>query len=442
MKRLSLLLLSIPLFGSAQTDPAEPASPKAAGETVASATEERPFTRITPQDGAPTVRAIAALDSSNVFFLNHRGQIGIAKFSPGLSLIGWEFYSEMKLSALTALAIGPNYSILTASPVELTQSFDTDEDVELDFFQALVTDWPGREEGVAITAGPQAGPDGRILVALSPQAETEDTPAKAKLMAWLPSLEEPIVVTESQLQINAFTVSDEGLLAARLYLPNYEDGYYISLTRLPPLNPDEPTLPPSPIPSTLPSLLVPAELTGRKEPAQLAFFRESGREKLLAICPGSPQLIEIGHSENSGVWEGSILVRDVLSEPVATAVEMVPGRLLGGGDQGFVPLEIDPERFRIAALELIDEGIVIRFNEPIDRFAGSKPESYSVTSVSLTGGTTRLNVQPVIESDGLSVVLKMGSLPTQSVVRVVCQNVPSETGERLLSNAAFYTINR
>src|SRR5690606_24065255 len=115
---------------------------------------------ISPNDQVPTVRAIAPIDGSNVFFLNHRGQIGVAKFSPGLSQIGWELYSEVKLNALPSLAVGPRYSVLTASPLELTQAFDTDQDAELDFFQAIVRDWTDRDQGVAITAGPVADPHG------------------------------------------------------------------------------------------------------------------------------------------------------------------------------------------------------------------------------------------------------------------------------------------
>ena len=55
----------------------------------------------------PTVKAIAPIDDTNVFFLNKRGQAGVAKFSPGLSLIGWELYSKVKLNSLNSLGVGP-----------------------------------------------------------------------------------------------------------------------------------------------------------------------------------------------------------------------------------------------------------------------------------------------------------------------------------------------
>src|SRR5690606_11173521 len=69
---------------------------------------KRDFIQIEPQDDKPTVRAISPIDDSHVVFLNKRGQIGVAKFSPGLSLIGWEYYSEVYLDALPGIATGPD----------------------------------------------------------------------------------------------------------------------------------------------------------------------------------------------------------------------------------------------------------------------------------------------------------------------------------------------
>src|SRR5690606_1485947 len=136
-------------------------------------------------------------------FLNKRGQIGVAKFSPGLSLIGWEYYSEVYLDALPGIATGPDFSALFASPTELTQAFDTDRDVELDFFQALVREWPGREEEVAITAGPVADSYGRVLFALSPFPLEEGAPAHARIVAWHPGAESLVTLTESILPVTS-----------------------------------------------------------------------------------------------------------------------------------------------------------------------------------------------------------------------------------------------
>ncbi len=401
----------------------------------------RSFTRIAPNDQIPTVRAIAPMDGANVFFLNHRGQIGVAKFSPGLSQIGWDLYSEVKLNALPSLAIGPGYSLLAASPAELTQAFDTDQDAKLDFFQALVRDWPGRDQGVAITAGPIADPHGRVLFALAPHPPKPGDPAKARLMAWVPASGQSITVTESELPIESFALRRDGLLAARLSMPDYTDGYFLSLTRLPPPLADQPAAPPSPMPFTLPSFIVPAELTKRDRPAQLAFFEEDGIGKLLLNCPESRHLVEIVPEESGGIWQGAILLRGLAPKPLRALAEMAPGSLLGGGDEGFVPLSSLPDVHRIVRLALADDGILLEFNHPVDRYEAVKPENYSLKAIALGGGETALVADPVVEADGRVVLLRSQPVPPGHVLRVVCQNLPSETGEALLSPAAFYTIH-
>ncbi len=401
----------------------------------------RNFTRIAPNDQIPTVRAITPIDGANVFFLNHRGQIGVAKFSPGLSQIGWDFYSEVKLNALSSLAIGPAYSLLAASPAELTQAFDTDQDGKLDFFQALVRDWPDRAQGAVITAGPVADPHGRVLFALSPHSLKPGEPSKARLMAWLPASGQSVPVTESELPIESFALRRDGLLATRLSMPDYTDGYFLSLTRLPPPLADQPAAPPSPMPFTLPSFIVPAELTKRDRPAQLAFFEESGTGKLVLNCPESRHLVEIVPEEIDGVWQGAILLRGLAPKPLRALVEMSPGSLLGGGDDGFSPLADDPGVHRLVRLALADDGILLEFNHPVDRYEAVKPENYSIKAIALGGGETTMAADPVVESDGRVVLLRSKPIPPGHVLRVVCQNLPSETGASLLSPAAFYTVH-
>ncbi|MEC5128260.1 hypothetical protein VSU19_15975 [Verrucomicrobiales bacterium BCK34] len=435
-----LISTALPATTSAQDEPAVDTNPPTS--------RERSFVKIREQEIKPTVRAIAPMDDNNVFFLNRRGQIGAAKFSPGLSQIGWELYSHVKLNALTALTIGPNYSIITASPTELTQGFDTDADGTLDFFQAIVTDWPGRSEGVTITAGPVTHPNGKVLFALSPHAAEEGATPLARLVAWSPKAPDAAaaeagasaleVVTESNLAIGAFAINDSGLLASRLLMPDYEDGYYVSLTELPaPAAEGQPVQ----IPRTLPSLLIPAELTKKAPPTQLNFFREHGSEKLLLTCPESNQLIEIEPTKTGASWEGSILVRAIAKEPIMTLIDMGKGQLLAGGDNGFIPMETSKDVFRIARVSLAEDGIALDFTAPVDRFTAVKPDSYSVRAFSLQGGESSLVVQPVIESDGRSVILKTPNLKAQTVLRVVCQNVPSEDGRKLLSTAVSYTIH-
>ncbi len=404
-------------------------------------TRSRSFTRIPPNDQIPAVRAIAPLDGANVFFLNHRGQIGVAKFTPGLSQIGWDFYSEVKLNALPSLAIGPGYSLLAASPAELTQAFDTDQDGKLDFFQAVVREWPGRDEGVVVTAGPVADPHGRVLFALSPHSVESGGPAKAHLMAWLPDSGQSIPVTESELPIENFAMRRDGLLAIRLSMPDYTDGYFLSLTQLPPPPPDQPAAAPSPLPATRPSLIVPAELTKGDRPGQPVFFEEGGVGKLLLNCPESRHLVEVVPQEVGGTWQGSILLRGLAPKPLRALVEMSPGSLLGAGDEGFVPLPDPPEVHRLVRIALVDDGILLEFNHPVDRYEAVKPDNYSLKAIALGGGETLLIADPIVESDGQVVLLKSKPIPRGHVLRVVCQNLPSETGAPLLSPAAFYTVH-
>jgi hypothetical protein len=401
----------------------------------------REFANINPQDQVPTVRAIVPMDGANVFFLNHRGQIGVAKFSPGLSQIGWQLYSDVKLNALPFIALGPKYSVVTASQTEVTQSFDTNRDVSLDFFQALVTDWPGRNEGVNITAGPVADANGRLLFALAPFATTAGEPAKARIVAWHPGAKGLVTVTESELQIDTFAVNRTGLLAARLQMPDYRDGYFLSLTDLPPFSATAPDEAPAVMPVTRPSLVIPADLTGKSPPTQICFSHEEGREKILLTCPASKRLIEVIPEHSGAFWTGSFLLRAKLDTSVETLVEMTPGVILGGGDNGFIPLTDGKEVFRILRIALAADGIVLDFNQPVDRSMASLKETYAVKALSGAGNNSIDIQEIVIESDGRTLVLKTGEAPVGSVIRVACEALTSEKGETLLSPEAFYTVS-
>jgi len=422
--------------------PCRAQSDEAAVDTNPPASTARPFVQLKTQDKAPSVRAIVPLDGANVFFLNHRGQIGMAKFSPGLSQIGWQFYSEVKLSALPSIMLGPNYSVITASLNEVTQSFDTNQDVSLDFFQALVQDWPGREAGVVITAGPVADPYGRILFALSPAPAKPGDPPRARIVAWHPAAKGLVTVTESELPVDTFAVNRAGLLAARLNMPDYPGGYFLSLTSLPPFTAEQPDAVPDPMPATLPSLVIPADLTKKSPPTQMCFFEEGQKEKLLLTCPGSKHLIEIVPDKPGDLWEGSILLRAITPSPIETLVEMTPGMVLGGGDEGFVPLTGTVDPYRITRLDLAKDGIVLDFNRPVDRLQASQTGSFLLKALAASGSTELIVSSIVIESDGRTVVLKTGTIPEGTVLQVACKSVPSETSEALLGNEAFYTLHR
>lgn len=412
-------------------------------ESAVPTQEPRPFLQLPGQDSVPRVRSMIALDESNVLFLTPRGEIGIAKFSPGLSLIGWQLYSKEKLNPLGSLALGPNYSVLTASTREINQAFDTDEDGLLDFYQALLRSWPGVDVGVRITAGPVADGDGRILFALSPYSSEGDPVPLARIMAWSPETKALATVTESRLPVGHFALGENGLLAARLLMPEYQEGFYISLTELPasaaaPRDSD----PSTPIPQTLPSLLIPAEMTGGTTPTELCFFLEDGVEKLLAICPDSKHLIEIVPEKVREAWQGSILLRARAEKAVSSVVEMAPGQLLAGGSAGFTPIEGEADVFRVKKVSLTDDGIALEFSMEVDRYLAVKPESYSVKSISLKGGKSDLEVIPLVEPLGKTVVLSTDSIEEDTVLRIVCQGVTSAEGIPLMDGTVFFTIHR
>jgi len=248
-------------------------------------------------------------------------------------------------------------------------------------------------------------------------------------------------VTESQLRISSFSVGPDGILAARLSMPAYTEGYYISLTGLPPFLADNPDVVPDPLPETLPSLLIPAELTGGKEPTQMCFFVENNQTKLILTCPGSKQLIEIVPEKSGSQWQGAILLRSRTPSSIESVVEMNSGLLLGGGPDGFFPLEIPDEAFRIESVNVAKDGIILNFSEEVSRVHGVKLTSYTVESVSLRGKNRTLKVTPVIESDGKTIILKTDEIGKGVVLRVVCQNLQSAVGDPLFSKTVFYTIH-
>lgn len=428
--------------GESDPDSSEPEPVDPAGDFVPPETDDDPALKITPREGAPTVRAIAPVEKAKAFFLTRRGRVGVAEFSPDFGLKGWEYYSRVRMNPLPSLAVGPGHSVLTANESELTQAFDTDRDVQLDFFQALLRDWPGRDAGVTITAGPVADSHGRVLLALSPHPPEEGATPRARIVAWHPLSESPVTVVESRLRIGAVALAHDDLLAVRLELPEYRDGYYVSLNELPPFDPDHPDRAPDPLPRTQPSFVIPAELTRSESPTQLCFLREPDSRKLIVTCPSARQLIEIAPQRVNEAWQGPVLLRSVTEHAVEALAEPEPGRLLGGGDHGFEVLKPDPDAFRIRRVELAEDGVVLDFTAPVDRSEAAKPESYSVRAVSLKkGDSSTLVVQPVIESDADTVILKTDRIEPGTVLRIVCRNVPAEDGRKLLSSAVFYTVH-
>lgn len=227
-------------------------------------------------------------------------------------------------------------------------------------------------------------------------------------------------------------------------MPGYEGGYFLSLTELPAPHPDPetPDAGPVPMPFTLPSLIIPSELTGKDTPRALTFFREEGREKILLACAVSKHLVEVSPERPGNLWQGAILLRAKSGKPIEALAEMAPGTVLGGGEEGFAPLIEEASTYRIRRLALVPEGLSLEFTQPVDRFEAVKAENFAVTAIALGGGESVVPVTPVVESDGRTVVLRTEALASGAVLRVACQNLPSESGTALLATAAFYTVHQ
>ena len=83
----------------------------------------------------------------------------------------------------------------------------------------------------------------------------------------------------------------------------------------------------------------------------------------------------------------------------------------------------------------------MEFSKEVSRFHGVKSDSYTVKSVSLRGNNKILEAEPVIESDGKTIILKTDEIGRGVVLRVVCQNLPSADGDPLFHETVFYTIH-
>ncbi len=427
--------LALPISGTANAQEEEQA---------AAPVSSRDVIDIRPNNAKPSIVAMAPVNESNVIFLNPEGQVGVAKFSPGLSLIGWDYYSKIRSDAHPSLVVGKNYSVYTCSASEITQAFSTSGG-KLDFFQALIQDWPGKKEGVIVTAGPVADGNGRLLFALSPMKESEDSPAKASVVAWHPSGGKLQTVATSILPVRALAISNDGVLASRLYKPDYQHGYYISLNQLPAFDPTSEGETSGAIPATLPSILIPAELTNGGEPEQLCFFKEEGINKLLVTCPKSNRLIEITPQREGSLWQGAVLVRQKFESPVSAVIDLGKGRLLGGGRDGFRPIEKSGEIFRINSVSLANDGIEVEFTQPIERFSAIRPDVYAVKTIRLQDGTEQpITIpEPLVESNGKAVILRTGKIQPGSILRLKCVGITAEdSGASLQNPTAFFTVHQ
>ena len=392
---------------------------------------------------SPPIAALARINQASVFFLDLDGRVGVAKFSPGLSLVAWDHYTSFRWREARRIAYGRNLSVVSGTPYELSQAFDTDQDGRLDFFQDMITDWPGKKEGARISSGPLTDPSGRLLFAVSPSAGSGNAADRpCTLFSWNPGGTTLTKLATSSLPIVEMAVSSEGLLAAWIQLPSYDEGYYLSLIELPPFESANPDHQPENPPSLLPDIIIPAELTGFKPVGSFCFSKEDGETKLLVTCPQSKRLIEATLEMGKSGWGGIMSVREIFPQPVYCLEPMEEGKVLLGGAGGFRALGKNLDAFRFLDVRLVGGSLEIDFSKPVDRAKATDSESgVQLAIIPLAGQLDAFDPpQPLVESDGRTVVLKLPSLPSKAILKVEAPGLTSEEGEKVLFPSVFYTI--
>ena len=388
----------------------------------------------------PWVTEIVRINSTSIFFLDHEGRVGVAKFSPELELNVWDYYSKLKWENARHLAVGRNLSVVSGSATELTQAFDTDKDGTLDFYQDMIREWPGKAQGARISCGPIADSDGRLLFAVSPPPGINAQNAKpSAVYSWNPGGKALTRLAVSNLPIGEMTISESGMLAAWIKHPGYTEGYYIGITQVPEFNPSTPDAEAAEIPELTPNIIIPTEITGSKAIRQLCFFEENGQTKLLVTIPETKRLIEVIPELHDGGWGGLVTVRRKFDQPVFAAEAMDHGKILIGAADGFHSLA-GGEGFRFSGLKIVEDGVEVKFSQPVDRGQIISPEGMLVSLIPLEGTIPDFEApDPLIESDGKTVILSLPPLPKKVIIKIDTPDLKSEEGEPIAYPALYYT---
>ncbi len=420
-------------FASAQEVTIVEAAPKAVGEKPAKAGVAKKLV-------IPQVTEMVRINETNVFFLNTQGQIGIAKFTPELTLEKWDFYSGFEWKEARHLAVGRNLSVVSGSPNELTQAFDTDADYRLDFFQDMISEWPGKSEGATISCGPIADQHGRLLFAVAPKAGAEKAVTPSTLFAWNPGGQMLTVLATSSLPIAEMAVSKTGMLAAWIQLASYTEGFYVAIAQLPVFNPKKPDEQPIDPPTLLPNLIIPAAMTDFKPIGQFCFNDENGKSQILITCPEAKRLIEMMPENFDGGWGGAVSVREVFEHPIYAIEPIDHGKILLGGTNGFQPLGKNLKAFRFKGLRITSEVLEINFTQPVDRFKATAENGVQIAIIPLEGELEPFTITtPVVESDGRTVIMKLPKLPGKAIIKIDAPGLTSEDEEPIVFPSLYYT---
>jgi azurin len=108
--------------------------------------------------------------------------------------------------------------------------------------------------------------------------------------------------------------------------------------------------------------------------------------------------------------------------------------------------------FEIREIKAQPDGFLLTFTQPVDRATAEKPESYGVTSFTYlwhqeygSAPANRLGCpirKVVVAPDGLSVRIATLCLREGYIHEIKAPGLKAKSGEALLHNSAFYTLNR
>jgi hypothetical protein len=166
----------------------------------------------------------------------------------------------------------------------------------------------------------------------------------------------------------------------------------------------------------------------------------------------------------NGVWQGACYpFREGLSTGILNVEFTDGGKLLcGGTNRGWPVRGIKPfalERlewtgrmpFEIHRITIEPDGFQVTFTKPVDRDAGSSPESYAITAFTHPyhagyGGPEIERHQPGVAAvslseDGLSARIALKKLDRGFVYEFDLKRLRSRDNEELLHRHAYYTVN-
>jgi azurin/glucose/arabinose dehydrogenase len=180
---------------------------------------------------------------------------------------------------------------------------------------------------------------------------------------------------------------------------------------------------------------------------------------------GQSKVVRMSLEKVKGVWQGAgYAFRSGFDCGIIRIVQGEDGSIFTGeterGWGSLGPKKFGLERlvwtgvtpFEIREIKAQPDGFLLTFTQPVDRATAEKPESYGVTSFTYlwhqeygSAPANRLGCpirKVVVSPDGLSVRLATLCLREGYIHEIKAPGLKAKSGEALLHNSAFYTLNR